>query len=114
MGICAFDLVANNADRKGGHCLLGPDERIYAIDNGLTFHVEPKLRTVIWDFGGEPIPREILDGIHRLIEEDLPESLIEMLELDERQALLARGRGLARRGRFPKDASGMRYPWPLL
>ena len=114
MGICAFDLVANNADRKGGHCLLGPDERIYAIDNGLTFHVEPKLRTVIWDFGGEPIPREILDGIHRLMDADLPESLIELLEPDERQALLARGRGLARRGRFPKDASGMRYPWPLL
>ena len=53
--ICLFDLVTNNADRKSGHCLLVPDDRIYAIDNGLTFHAEPKLRTVIWDFGEEPI-----------------------------------------------------------
>ena len=50
--LCAFDLVANNADRKSGHCLLGRDGRLYAIDNGLCFHVEPKLRTVVWDFVG--------------------------------------------------------------
>lgn len=114
MRICLFDLVANNADRKGGHCLLGADDRIYAIDNGLTFHVEPKLRTVIWDFGGEPIPREAIEAIRRLLDEGLPEPLAELLDPEERQALQARGKALARRGRFPKDASGMRYPWPLL
>jgi uncharacterized repeat protein (TIGR03843 family) len=114
MLICLFDLVANNADRKGGHCLLGVDDRIYAIDNGLTFHAEPKLRTVIWDFGGEPIPREATAAIRRLLDEDLPRPLAELLDPDEREALLARGKALARRGRFPKDASGMRYPWPLL
>ncbi len=54
--ICAFDLLANNTDRKSGHCLLGEDGQIYAIDNGLSFHHEFKLRTVIWEFGGEPIP----------------------------------------------------------
>jgi uncharacterized repeat protein (TIGR03843 family) len=54
--LCAFDLVANNADRKSGHCLLGRDGRLYAIDNGLCFHAEPKLRTVVWDFAGEPVP----------------------------------------------------------
>ena len=54
--ICAFDLLANNTDRKSGHCLLGRDGRIYAIDNGLSFHHEFKLRTVIWEFGGEPVP----------------------------------------------------------
>jgi uncharacterized repeat protein (TIGR03843 family) len=114
MRICLFDLVANNADRKGGHCLLGDDDRIYAIDNGLTFHVEPKLRTVIWDFGGEPIPREAAEDIRCLLDEGLSEPLAELLDPDERQALLARGKALARRGRFPKDASGLRYPWPLL
>jgi len=114
MRICLFDLVANNADRKGGHCLLGDDDRIYAIDNGLTFHVEPKLRTVIWDFGGETIPREATDAIRRLLDEGLPQPLAELLDPDEREALLGRGKALARRGRFPKDASGMRYPWPLL
>jgi len=114
MLICLFDLVANNADRKGCHCLLGADDRIYAIDNGLTFHVEPKLRTVIWDFGGESIPREAVEALRRLLDEGLPDPVAELLDPGEQQALLARGKALARRGRFPKDASGMRYPWPLL
>ncbi|PWU20615.1 MAG: phosphatidylinositol kinase [Candidatus Rokuibacteriota bacterium] len=112
--ICVFDLVTNNADRKSGHCLLGPDGRIYAIDNGLTFHVEPKLRTVIWDFGGEPIPRALLDAIMRLVQGRLPAELAELLAEDEQKALLARGRALVKRARFPKDASGLRYPWPLV
>ena len=55
--ICAFDVVANNADRKSGHCLLGEDGSIWAIDNGLSFHEDPKLRTVIWEFAGEELPR---------------------------------------------------------
>ncbi len=114
MRICVFDLIANNADRKGGHCLLGADDRVYAIDNGLTFHTEPKLRTVIWDFAGEPIPRETIAAIRHLLDEGLPDPVAELLDPDEREALLARGKVLARRGRFPKDASGMRYPWPLL
>src|SRR5207253_9916631 len=77
--ICAFDLVANNADRKSGHCLLRPDDRIYAIDNGLTFHAESKLRTVIWDFAGEPIPRELLEAIERLLDARLPAGLAALL-----------------------------------
>jgi hypothetical protein len=112
--ICLFDLLANNADRKSGHCLLGEDGRIYAIDNGLTFHVEPKLRTVIWNFAGESIPRALLDAVRRLLDRDLPRELAELLDPPEQAALLARGRALARRARFPKDASGMRYPWPLV
>ena len=70
--LCAFDLVANNADRKSGHCLLGRDGRLYAIDNGLCFHVEPKLRTVVWDFSGEPIPGEIRTAASRLGAQALP------------------------------------------
>jgi len=112
--ICLFDLLANNADRKSGHCLLGPDGRIYAIDNGLTFHVEPKLRTVIWDFGGEPIPGDLILALRQLVNRGLPGPLAELIEADEQEALLARGKALAKRGRFPKDASGMRYPWPLV
>ena len=112
--ICVFDLLTNNADRKSGHCLLGPDGRVYAIDNGLTFHVEPKLRTVIWDFAGEPIPRGILEGIQRLLDGGLPKTLAALLATDEQQALVSRGKALVRKARFPKDASGMRYPWPLV
>ena len=54
--MCAFDLLANNTDRKSGHCLLDADGHVWGIDNGLCFHDEFKLRTVIWDFGGEPMP----------------------------------------------------------
>ena len=61
--ICAFDLLANNADRKSGHCLLGEDGHIWGIDHGLCFHDEPKLRTVIWEFGGEPVPDELMDAV---------------------------------------------------
>ena len=55
-----FDLLANNADRKAGHCLLGKDGKVWGIDHGLTFHPQPKLRTVIWDFCGQPIPETLL------------------------------------------------------
>ena len=112
--ICAFDLLANNADRKSGHCLLGSDGRVYSVDNGLTFHVEPKLRTVIWEFGGEGIPEAILADVTRLLEDGLPEPLAELLAPAERKALIKRGRRLLTAGRFPADTTGRRYPWPLV
>ena len=55
-----FDLITNNADRKGGHLFKGKDGKVYGIDHGLTFNTQPKLRTVIWDFTGEPIPDNLL------------------------------------------------------
>ena len=111
--ICAFDLIANNADRKSGHCLLVGDT-IYAIDNGLCFHVEPKLRTVIWDFVGQPVPEPILADLRRFVAQPLPEALTELLEADECRALRARARALIRKGCFPGDAVGDGYPWPLV
>jgi uncharacterized repeat protein (TIGR03843 family) len=111
--ICVFDLLANNADRKSGHCLIC-DSGIYAIDNGLTFHVDPKLRTVIWDFGGEPISAALLDDVRRVVESDLPAELAALLSRDEREALVQRGRAVVSAGVFPVDHSGMRYPWPLV
>jgi uncharacterized repeat protein (TIGR03843 family) len=112
--ICLFDLLTNNADRKSGHCLLVPDDRIYAIDNGLTFHVEPKLRTVIWDFGEEPIAADLLEDLRRVLAEDLSAGLGEWLDADELRALRRRARGLLRSGHYPVDRSGLRYPWPLV
>jgi uncharacterized repeat protein (TIGR03843 family) len=111
--ICLFDLLANNADRKSGHCLLGEDS-VWAIDNGLTFHVDPKLRTVIWDFAGEPIPATLLADVRRLLATGLPAALAALLMREERQALLDRGAQLVAGGVFPVDHSGMRYPWPLV
>ena len=112
--ICAFDLVANNADRKSGHCLLGGDGRVWAIDNGLSFHAEPKLRTVIWDFAGEPIPPQIVGDVRRLVKAGLPDGLATLLQPDEQDALIARAKALAAEARFPADTSGHRYPWPLV
>jgi uncharacterized repeat protein (TIGR03843 family) len=110
--ICAFDLVANNADRKSGHCLLGPDDAIYAVDNGLTFHVEPKLRTVIWDFGGKAIPVAILKDVKRLIKQGVPPPLTALLEPEEVEALLVRAQEIVETGRFPSFPGGFSLPWP--
>ena len=112
--ICAFDLVANNADRKSGHCLLGEDDAVYAIDNGLCFHVESKLRTVIWEFGDEPVPTPLLDDLRRLAAGPLPPALVELLDAEERRALLRRARALVKAGRFPSETGGRGYPWPLV
>ena len=112
--ICAFDLLANNADRKSGHCLLGQDGVIHAIDNALCFSAEPKLRTVIWDFAGQPVPAAILDDVRRVAEARLPPPLAALLAPAEQEALLARGRGLVAEGRFPRQSGGRHYPWPLV
>ena len=112
--ICAFDLIANNADRKSGHCLLGEDGAVYAIDNGLCFHVEPKLRTVIWEFGDEPVPPALLDDLRRLAGGRLPPALGELIDADECRALLKRARALVRTAHFPSETGGRGYPWPLV
>jgi uncharacterized repeat protein (TIGR03843 family) len=112
--ICAFDLIANNADRKSGHCLLGEDGAVYAIDNGLCFHVEPKLRTVIWEFGDEPIPSSLLDDLRRLAARPLPPALVELIDADECRALVKRTRALVKMGHFPSETGGHGYPWPLV
>ena len=112
--ICVYDFVANNADRKSGHCLLGPDNLIYGIDNGLCFHTEMKLRTVIWDYAGEPIPKAMLDDLKRFVKNGLPDPLADLLDAPEQQALRVRAQALADYARFPEDRSGHRYPWPLV
>lgn len=112
--ICVFDLITNNADRKSGHCLLGEDGLVYAIDNGLCFHVDPKLRTVIWDFADEPLPEPILEDLRRLAAGGLPERVTALIDEDERRALIKRTRALVKIKRFPTDTIGRGYPWPLV
>jgi uncharacterized repeat protein (TIGR03843 family) len=112
--ICAFDLLANSTDRKSGHCLLDHEGHIWAIDNGLSFHCEFKLRTVIWEFGGEPVPSRIIDDVDRFVQSGVPTALAELLDPFERDALLARARALVAEGVFPIDGTGRRYPWPLV
>ena len=112
--ICCFDVLANSADRKGGHCLAGDDGRIWAVDNGLTFHDEPKLRTVIWDFATEAVPDDLLAGAARLVDEGDPPALGELIDPAERAALVRRAEELLADGTFPVDLSGRCYPWPLV
>ena len=112
--LCAFDLVANNADRKSGHCLLGPDRVVYAIDNGLCFNAAPKLRTVIWEFAEEPLPADVVAALTKLVRGGVPKPLAALLEPDERTALLARATALLAAGRFPDGGAAHGYPWPVV
>ena len=112
--LCALDIVINSTDRKSGHCLLGTDGTIWAIDNGLSFHAEFKLRTVIWDFAGNELPSEVLHDLHALLDEGLPEPLAETLTPLEQAATLARTQALVTAGCFPHDDHGHRWPWPLV
>lgn len=112
--ICCFDLLCNQTDRKSGHCLLDETGRIWAVDNGLAFHTDDKLRTVIWEFGGEPIADQLRADAARLADEDVPPSLSALLDADECDALLARARAVADGGVFPINGNERRYPWPLV
>jgi uncharacterized repeat protein (TIGR03843 family) len=112
--LCAFDLVANSADRKGGHCLIDLAGRVWAIDNGLTFHEEFKVRTVLWDFAGEPIPADVAQALTSLLDDGLTDALEPLLDPTEHAAVLQRTRALLSNGVFPHDPTGRRYPWPLV
>ena len=111
--ICCFDLLANSADRKGGHCLAGDDGRVWAVDNGLTFHEETKLRTVIWDFAGEPIDRTWWPAPTAWPEEPAAGARRPARRRRVR-ALVDRARRVAAKACFPVDHTGRRYPWPLV
>lgn len=110
--IATFDIVANNTDRKSGHCLLAED-RVWAIDHGLCFAAPWKLRTVIWEFAGEPVPDTLLACVRRLAEA-VPPDLAAMLADDEVVALGKRAAALAHAAELPADETGARYPWPLV
>ena len=113
--IAVFDLVANNADRKSGHCLLADDGQIWGIDHGLCFAVPPKLRTVIWDFAGEPIADALLADLARFAAAPPPDALLDLLHLDEVEATLARAAAVVRLAAFPNpDPDRRPYPWPMV
>ncbi|MCU1369233.1 MAG: phosphatidylinositol kinase [Ilumatobacteraceae bacterium] len=114
MRMCAFDIVANSTDRKGGHVLIDGGGHLWGIDNGLCLHAEFKLRTVIWEFGGEPLPADLAEDLCAFVERPLPEALADLLDPLERDALRTRARALVAEGRFPVDHTGQRVPWPLV
>jgi uncharacterized repeat protein (TIGR03843 family) len=112
--MATFDVLANNADRKSGHCLIDQGGHIWGIDHGLCFHVQHKLRTVIWDFMGEPIDDDDAGDIERLLAGGLPESLTHLLHPEECRALEKRGRRLLREMELPEPRTDHPYPWPMV
>ena len=115
--VAAFDLVVNNADRKAGHCLLGEDGRIYVVDHGVCFSVEPKLRTVIWDFIGEPLEDDVRADLRRLAGQvhagPVREELANLLAAPELESLEVRASEVASLERFPEPGEDHRpFPWP--
>lgn len=116
--IALFDAVINNTDRKGGHILKDPDDKLWLIDHGVCFHTEPKLRTVIWDFAGQPFSSEAASRLKTLKTglssgTALREELDKYLSLREIQAMCARIDQLLDANAYPEPGSE-RYaiPWP--
>jgi uncharacterized repeat protein (TIGR03843 family) len=104
--MCCFDLVANNTDRKANHVLRGYDGKLWGIDQGLTFHADTKIRTVIWDFGEEPIPERLLEPLRRLCGQLLAPTgevaeLLTLLDAEEARALMQRLQWVLQEGAFP-------------
>ena len=114
--LAVLDAVINNADRKGGHVLYAPGGDIYGVDHGVSFHVENKLRTVLWGWTGKPIAPESLATLTALgadLDGPLGEALEEHLTVSEVQHLRLRVKRLVRAGRFPKPPQDWpAVPWP--
>ncbi len=115
--LAAFDVIANNADRKSGHCLKGHDGRLWAIDHGICFHAEPKLRTVLWDYAGRPLRPDILNDLRALRErwkhgDEIAEVLATLLSADELRAMRRRLDRLVETGKHPDPGPGRNVPWP--
>ncbi|MPZ50922.1 MAG: hypothetical protein GEU75_16755 [Dehalococcoidia bacterium] len=117
--IALYDWLTNNADRKGGHCLLAADGRMWCIDQGLTFHTDDKLRTVIWDFQTEPVPPALLDDVRTFatrLETDaaLRDTLLDMITPREYERLQERAARIDQLRIFPSPPPYRPYPWPMI
>jgi uncharacterized repeat protein (TIGR03843 family) len=122
--VVLFDLLTNNADRKGGHIIKAEDGHLWLIDHGVCFHVEDKLRTVIWNFVGEAIPENLCEDLSRFRQALIPEGdqpsllaklLLQHLDQEEVVALDLRAEKLIEDGRFPApDPYRRPYPWPQI
>jgi uncharacterized repeat protein (TIGR03843 family) len=117
--VALFDVIVNNADRKGGHCLRDRFGHVWCIDHGLTFNAQPKLRTVIWDFAGQPIAHRLRDDLktfkaYLTNPNGVRRTLEQLLSPREIETLQQRLDGLLKTGHFPKPGPGRNVPWPLI
>ena len=118
--MAVFDVVVNNADRKGGHCFEALSGGIWGIDHGLTFHTQHKLRTVIWDFASQPVPEALQADVRKLMDcleapnTEATAPLRKMLATNEVNALYARTNRLLETPVLPEPRSRRDVPWPLI
>ncbi|MGH2811884.1 MAG: SCO1664 family protein [Actinomycetota bacterium] len=113
--IALFDVLVNNADRKAGHVLLDPSRQLWAVDHGVCFHADPKLRTVLWDFVGEAISPSDLRALAALddaLDEEVGILLATLLDEAEVDAMRSRLRALVQERVYPQPGPGRPYPWP--
>jgi uncharacterized repeat protein (TIGR03843 family) len=115
----AFDYIANNADRKGGHCLLDESQVIWGIDHGLCFHEQYKMRSVAWDWADTPIAKPLLRDIAAGREAmvagtEVAQRVTDLLSAAEGAAIVDRMTALLERKRFPLPGPHRHYPWPLV
>lgn len=117
--VTLFDYLVNNADRKAGHFLEGKDGRLWLVDHGLTFNTVPKLRTVLWDFSGQTVPKRLLADVKLLQEKLSPEKqlrkdLRRLLDVTEVEALESRIKSLIEKPVFTYPGSRRSIPWPWI
>lgn len=112
--LAVFDVIINNADRKAGHILTATNGALIAIDHGVTFHEEPKLRTVLWGWVNSDIDDAIIEDI-TLLAARIPDSdLVDLLSADEVEALLARVNDLLASRKYPEpNEQWPAVPWPV-
>jgi len=114
--MAAFDAVVNNADRKGGHVIVGAAGRVYGVDHGVCFHTDDKLRTVLWGWADEPLPPEARETLRRLaglLAGDLGKGLSALVTRGEVSAVGARIHRLLDTGRYPGPSPHRpAVPWP--
>jgi hypothetical protein len=116
--LALFDVLVNNADRKGGHCIVDSSGHLWGIDHGITFHSANKLRTVIWNFAGDPVPEQLVRDVEQLAHQlDNPNSpyrqeLCTLLSHSEIESFKRRIHRLLRDRQYPVPGPGPNYPWP--
>jgi uncharacterized repeat protein (TIGR03843 family) len=118
--IVLFDVLINNADRKSGHVLVGAGERLWAIDHGVCFHADHKLRSVIWEYSGEPYSEDVLADLlafqTTMCSGNDPDytEMTELLGPKEMESMMNRLEYLIEGRVFPSPGPGRHYPWPLI
>ena len=115
--VALFDVITNNADRKSGHCLFDAEDQVWVIDHGLTFHVDEKLRTVIWGFAGEALPQTLCGDVEHTLGDlergQLGKTMRELISPPELRVLRRRMRAVLHPDwRFPSPTSAWSVPWP--